>query len=187
MTQDAAEGDSRELKASLHSSRVRFRDLNHACWERLVAAKNKPPQIDSPNIFEHVEHLRREMRGGHVKLRKVSFQHWRRGSFSYQCWHHLVMQYTAGQKEWLQGNEKLKNGHQVNFHTYFLAMLCIICLFFKLGRVDEDVPTREKVDCETWADRLVFSHHVLAAGKRPEFTRPTWLGRALTLRMIFLP
>lgn len=42
-------------------------------------------------------------------------------------------------------------------------MLCIICLFFKLGRVDEEVPTRDKVDRETWGDTWVFSQQVIAA------------------------
>lgn len=41
-------------------------------------------------------------------------------------------------------------------------MLCIICLFFRLGRVDEEVPTRERVDWETW-DTCVLSQQVIAA------------------------
>lgn len=35
------------------------------------------------------------------------------------------------------------------FLAYFLAMLSIFCFFFRRGREDEDVPTREEVDCET--------------------------------------
>lgn len=34
--------------------------------------------------------------------------------------------------------------------VYFLAMLSIFCFFFRRGREDEDVPTREEVDCETF-------------------------------------
>lgn len=47
-------------------------------------------------------------------------------------------------------------------------MLCIICLFFKLGRVDEEVPTRERVDWETWGDTWVFSQQVIAAETGPD-------------------
>lgn len=36
-----------------------------------------------------------------------------------------------------------------SFLIYFLAMLSIFCFFFRRGREEEDVPTREEVDCET--------------------------------------
>lgn len=66
-------------------------------------------------------------------------------------------------------------------------MLCIICLFLELGRVDEEVPTREKVDWETWGD-TVFSQQVIAAETGPDvLPKKTCLGFELTFRMIFLP
>lgn len=89
MAQDPAEGDKVRYPAAQSGSQA--------------------SKIYPPNIFEHVEHLWREMGGGHVKLCKVSFQHGGRGSFSDQRWHHLIMQYTAGQKERGQGNKAQTN------------------------------------------------------------------------------
>ena len=44
---------------------------------------------------------------------------------------------------------------------YFLAMFSIFCFFFRRGREEEDVPTREEVDWETYRKRglnLVAMH-----------------------------
>lgn len=67
VTQDTAEGDKREVDGSLPSTQEWFVGLI------LHSPKNKPTKIYLPNVFEHVEHLRREMGGGHVKLCEVGF------------------------------------------------------------------------------------------------------------------
>lgn len=89
------------------------------------------------------------MGGGHVELRQVGFQHGGRGSFRQQRGRHLIVQDAAGQKGRGSGRPAAGKRGRSKLRGYFLAMLCIICLFFKLGRVEEEVPTRDKVDWDT--------------------------------------
>lgn len=67
VTQDPAEGDSREVKSPVRNSCEQLMELilGKKCYLNT--------EINLPNIFEHVQHLGWEMGGGHIKLCKVSF------------------------------------------------------------------------------------------------------------------
>lgn len=99
------------------------------------------------------------MRVGHVEFSEVSLQHGGRRLLGLQGWHLLLKaQDSAGWRDsgMRRGDRDSSRGFIVaispfraSFPVYFLAMLSIFCFFFRRDREDEDVPTREDVDCET--------------------------------------
>lgn len=118
-----------------------------------------------PDIFKHVEHLRGEVGVGHIKLCEVRLQHWGRRLLGLQGGHLLLKAQDPVQKwdgktvgwgevrKWKPETELVTTEVvwlvRASFLMYFLAMLSIFCFFFRRGREEEDVPTREEVDWET--------------------------------------
>jgi hypothetical protein len=124
-----------------------------------------------PDVFEHVEHLGRQVGVGHVKLCEVRLQHGGGWLLGLKDGHLLLKAQDPGEEEsecqggrgdtevkinTTQGEtmlcrERRKGSVRVDTVTaYFLAMLSIFCFFFRRGRDEEEVPTREEVDWDTW-------------------------------------
>lgn len=55
---------------------------------------------------------------------------------------------------------------KVSIQMYFLAMLSIFCFFFRRGREEEDVPTRDEVDWETWWNIVLFKYYSFLKKKK---------------------
>lgn len=120
--------------------------------------KHRAQQTHPPDIFEHVEHLGGEVRVGHVKFSEVGLQHGGRRLLGLQGWHLLLKAQDSARwrdSGMRRGGRDSRNfivaicAFRASFLLYFLAMLSIFCFFFRRDREDEDVPTREDVDCET--------------------------------------
>lgn len=95
---------------------------------------------------------------GHVKFSQVCFQHRGRGLLGLKNGHFLLKAKDPSQTDRPQDYifEKRKRGVRggdgCNSWLHFLAMLIIFCFFFRRSRDDDDVPTREEVDWETFGE-----------------------------------
>lgn len=58
---------------------------------------------------------------------------------------------------------------KVSIQMYFLAMLSIFCFFFRRGREEEDVPTRDEVDWETWWNIVLFKYYSFLKKKKKKY------------------